>query len=281
MSESDPNVEPTAEPEDAEIAKLAVADTAGNKLVPLSALMDERKLVKDLKKRVGELEPVAARVEETNQRMDQLAPYTNALANNPKLKAQVLQMVHGTAPTRTADQPEDDPEAEAFAEMMNLYNSDQSTLDVARARRVMELFDKRNGRQMTEAIRPLAGVTLSGKAQENLRAVLAMEDTDGVPLVTRESVEAVAKQLPDSLKASDGVRELILRMAIGEDKLNNRTPKAAESPMFLESAGGARRRTTIDPNLQRMAAKVGLTTEDMDKTAERVGAANGRGVRLE
>jgi hypothetical protein len=272
------------DPDEAETSALAVADAAGNKMVPLSALMAVKRENKTLKGRVGELEPVAARVTETNDRLDAASPYINAIANNPKLKAEALRANgHTRASGEDTAQPDDDPDAEEWAEIHNLYLPDGVTLDVARAKRSMAVYDRRNGRTVTEAIRPLAGVTLNQRAESNLREVLNMEDANGTPLVTRDSLQEVAAQLPQHLLADDNVKTLVLRLARGIDAEKGRTPKAQDEPLFMESSRrSGPREVVIDSDTKARLSRLGLSEKDYLESSKRLehGVANRTGISL-
>lgn len=274
------------ETDEAELeASEVVTDEKGNKTVSLSTMLRYKKEARDNAKRIKELEPIAAKQQETATRLDQASPIINAILANPKLKAEALRIANGTRTSAdTTEQPEDDADASAYAEDMGFYLPDGMTLDVARAQRVLARLDQRHGRQTDERIRPLAGVTLGQKAEQHLRAAMAETDNDGTPLATPESIQEVANQLPRELLANPAVIELVLNSAIGIDKRKGRSPKAQDEPLYFETGGsrGRRNAPTVDPELAAAAKRLGIDEKDLAASNKRLeeGVMNRRGIAL-
>lgn len=289
MAENEPEVPvvevPVEEQDEAvELASLAVDDGKGGKMVPLSALIGSKKTQRELQKRIKELEPVAARATEIEANLGRAQPIINAILNNPKLQAEATRIAGGTRATaETVEQP-DDPDLVWYAEEHGFFLSDGVTPDAARAGRIMARMDARNGKQTDERIRPLAGITLSAKADENIRAAMAATDEDGNPWATRESIEEVVKQLPRNLLADANVSNLILTNAIGVDRMKKRTPKAPDEPVFLErhNGGGRQRESVLGSDERAFLKASGITEEQYRKTSSKLeqGAANRRGIVL-
>jgi hypothetical protein len=130
----------------------------------------------------------------------------------------------------------------------------------------------------------LAGVTLSQKAEANLREAMAQTDQDGVPYATQESIREVAGQLPPQLLADPKVVDLVLNSAIGIDRRKHRTPKAPDEPLYLAPAGGGRRsEPAISSEEKRLLAKYGIdekTYKESSATLEK-NVASRRGTQLE
>lgn len=280
---------PEGEPEPAETdeaaAALAIDDGKGNKMVPLSALMGAKKEIKDLNKRVKDLEPVAAETAQVRDRLDKAQPFIDAIVNNPRMRAEVLRAVNGTRTSGDGtEQPQDDPEAVATAEDLNLYLPDGVTLDVARAQRINTRMDARSRRQADEAVRPLAGVALGSKADANIREALAMVDHDGVPLASAESIKEVAAQLPAHLLSNPQVMDLVINNAIGIDRRKGRTPKPLDEPLYMERNSGRRASApAISADERAMLARVGLTEKEYAESGKQLEHAvtNRRGIVLE
>jgi hypothetical protein len=284
--DGDPNL--AADPEiDAEASAAAIDDGKGNKLVPLSALVSAKKALKQATKAVKELEPIAQRAREVDERLNRAQPIIDAVINNPKLRAEALRIGRGVPQTHDrVDQPtsDEDPDAADYAEVQGYYLADGVTPDVVRARRTLAILDKRSGRQTDERIRPLAGLTLNQKANENLRDAANMTDADGTPLASRESIQEVAAQLPAHLLANPQVLDLVVNSAIGLDRRKGRTPKPIEEPLYLERQGGRRGSSdpVITPDEKRTLERLGLTEADYKKSTQRLeqGVANRRGIVL-
>lgn len=248
-----------------------------------AALIAAKKGEKAAKKRIAELEPLAAGSAETTERLNTVQPIINAILSNPKLRAEALRIANGTSTSHaTTEQPDadEDPDAAAYAEDAGFFLGDNTTPDVARARRVLNRLDARHGRQTDERIRPLAGVTLGQKADANIKAAMAETDDDGTPMATEASIREVAAQLPPQLLADPKVIDLVLNSAIGIDRRKKRTPKAPEEPMYLAPSSGRRAAPALSPEDRRALAAVGLTEEDMKKTTAKLEKAGGRAITL-
>ena len=282
QTQPDPSQQPPPDDQD-DAASLAVDDGKGNKMVPLSALIGVKRENRELAKKVKELEPVAQRATDIDQRLSQAQPIIDAILTNPKLRAEALRAQQGTRPSgERTEQPDDDPDAQQYAEEMGFYTADGSTPDVARARRILNIIDKRGAKHTEESMRPLAGLVAGSRADMNLREAMAQTDAHGVPLATMESIREVAAQLPAHLLADEKVIELVVNNAIGVDRRKGRTPKAPEEPLYLDSPGGrGRRETVITDDDRRIMNKAGLTEADVKDTMDKLSKAGSRGIALE
>ena len=126
-----------------------------------AALIAAKRENRALAKKLKDVEPIAARAAELDDRLNRAQPIIDALVSNPKLRAEALRIAQGTRPSAdSTEQPtgDEDPDAAGYAEDMGFYLADGVTPDAARARRVLNRLDSRHGRQTDERIRPLAGV---------------------------------------------------------------------------------------------------------------------------
>lgn len=271
----------TTEVEDAEDAELEaseiVTDDKGNKTVSLSTMLRYKKEAKANAKRIKELEPVAARVTDLEGKLEGASPIINAILSNPKLKAEALRVVNGTrTSSEHTDQPDNDPDAEQFAEDSGFYLADGSTVDVARARRVLDRLDQRHGRQTDAKLRPVVGQVVGRSATENVRQILAMTDADGVPMATKESIDEVLQRLRQNggepLLANPDVMDMVIDQAAGLDRRKGRTPKMPDEPLYLASAGGSRRRAepTLSADEKARAERLGLTAKDLERAGQKL-----------
>jgi hypothetical protein len=150
---------------------------------------------------------------------------------------------------------------------MGFYLADGQTPDIARGKRLLARLDTRHGRQTDDRIRPVAGLLVGSRAESNVQHALAQVDEQGTPLATRESIEDTIKMLGGAqspLLANPNVVDLILNNAIGLDRRKGRTPKAPEEPLFLDRQSGGRRATpTVDAELKKVGARLGLTEKDL------------------
>ena len=283
----DRDLAPAPSPDDDAIAQevqsQAIDDGKGNKMVPLSALIGAKKELRTVQKRNRELEPVVERTARLQADLDNAMPVIQAINNDPRLKAEALRIAQGSAPSRlTTDQPLEDEDARGYAEDMGWYLADQVTPDAARGRRVLERQGKMMRQHAEDVMRPLAGVTLGSRAEVNLARIIGMTDDQGVPYATPESIRAVAKDLPANLLADERVTQMVLRNAIGEDRMNRRTPVALDEPLRLDRQGGSGPRAeTLTPEQRRINARVGLSDKDFTDTMQKLAQSGGRGLKLE
>lgn len=246
-----------------------------------NALITAKRELRAANRRIKEIEPVATRAADIDRRLNEAMPYVNAMVNNPRLKAEALRISQGTRPSGDAtDQPDDDPDAQGYAEDAGFYLADGTTPDAARARRVLDRLDKRQAGRTADAIRPFAGLAVNQQVEQNIRAITAMTDADGVPYATEESIREAVAALKDGqhLLANQQVAQVILRNAIGEDRFKGRTPKAPDEPIYMPHAGGGRR--PKDPAMgadqKARLAKLGLTEKDYNDTATKWDSAHPR-----
>lgn len=244
------------------------------------ALIAAKRGEKAALKRIKELEPIASRTQEVEGQLARAQPVINAILSDPKLNAAAMRIASGThASAEATEQPTDDADASGYAEDMGWYLQDGS-IDTARGRRVLNRVAKVSRGQAEDVVRPLAGVTLNTRAESNLSRMMAMTDDNGVPWATEESIRAVASRLPANLLADEKVVDLVLRNAIGEDRMTKRTPKAVDEPLYLASAGSGRRVSgpVMSAEERNALAKVGLTEDDLKRTQQKVDKAGGKSV---
>lgn len=244
------------------------------------ALIAAKRELRTANRRVKELEPIAQRATEIGTQLDSAMPIINAVTQNPRLLAEALRISKGTrTSTEMTDQP-DDADLTAFAEDSGWYLADGTTPDAARAQRVLTRLDARHGKQTDDRIRPLASVTLGGRAEANVIAALKAVDEDGVPYATKESIDEVARELPRELLADPRVANMILTQAIGIDRLKRRTPKAQDEPIYLDrqSGGGRPREAALSPFERKHIESSGLSEKEYRASVAKMGT--GRAIEL-
>lgn len=244
---------------------IAVDDGKGGKSVPLSVYLAAKKEGKTLSARLKEIEPIAARSQEIDARLVAAKPIIDAWNSSPRLRAEAIRLADSTrTSSEYTPQPQDDQDARDTAEEFGFYMGDGVTPDAARGRRVLDRMDARTARSVEAGIRPLAGVTLTQKANENLREAMKQVDAQGVPYATAESIREVASILPAHLLADPQVVELVLNNAIGIDRRKGRTPKEADEPLYMASAGSGRgtREATVTQDERDFARRQGISEKD-------------------
>lgn len=283
MADIEDPVTPGAEEPDDTV--VAVDDGKGGKSVDLAVYLHSKKEAKALALRVKELEPIAARSQEIDARLVAAQPIIDAIVTNPKLRAEALRMAQGTrVSSEYTQQPEDDEDAKATAEEFGFYMNDGHTPDAARGRRVLDRMDKRTQQRVDAGIRPLAGATLSAKAEHNFRQAMSETDAHGVPLATPESIREVWGSLPPHLLADPSVVRLVVNNAIGEDRRNGRTPREQDEPLYMASAGSGRgnRENVISADEKEFLSRYGISEKDYAASNKRLedGVNSRKGIQL-
>lgn len=259
---------------------------SGQKMVtvPLGTLVGLRKGSRESAKRIKELEPLAARAKEVDERLAQASPIIDAVLSNPKLRAEAIRTAQGTRTSSESTVQPDDADAVAMAEDLGFYLADGVTPDAARGARVLARVAGKAQAASQDAVRPFAGLALNQQAETNMRQALAMTDDDGVPLATPESIREVAKMLPPHLLANPQVVELVVNNAIGIDRRNRRTPKAPDEPLYMASQNGRRAGGGVVVSAEERAfmKRNGISEKDYLRATQNLatGVAGRRGIAL-
>lgn len=265
----------------AEVAELTASpqDQQADKVK--NALIAAKREKRDLARRVKELEPIAAQAQDIGGKLQKAQPIIDAVVSNPKLMAEALRIAGGGRPSsENTAQPTDDDEAKGYAEDSGWYLADGVTPDTARARRVIDRQMKAIRQVAEEVVRPYAGVTLSDRAERLIAQALHQTDKDGVPIASEQSIREIASKIPQHMLADPQIINVVLRQAAGEDRMQGRTPKAPDEPLFLEPAGSRRRAEptiTVDKDT---LARVGLTEDEFKRGAKALDGSGGKSVVL-
>lgn len=257
----------------------------GKKMVtiPLGTLVGLKKTAREGKGKIKELEARTAHAAELEQRLEQASPIINAVLNDPNLRASALRAANSTRPSGDSTAQPQDADAVALAEEYGFYLADGITPDAARGQRVLSRIRSTAQSIAEETVRPLAGITLNGKAEANIAAAMAATDDDGVPLATPESIRETAKMLPPHLLANPQVVDLVINNAIGMDRRQRRTPKAPDEPLYLSTQS---RRGPAGPILtasdRAFLARNGISEKDYLRSVKNLeqGVSGRRGITL-
>ena len=259
---------------------------SGQKMVtvPLGTLVGLRKGSRESAKRIKELEPLAARAKEVDERLQQASPIIEAVLSNPKLRAEAIRSAQGTRASSESTEQPDDADAVAMAEDLGFYLADGVTPDAARGARVLARVAGKARAESAEAVRPFAGLALNQQADANLRQAVAMTDDEGTPLATPESIREVAKLLPPHLLANPQVVELVVNNAIGLDRRNRRTPKAPDEPLYMAAQNGRRAGggTVLTAEERAFMKRNGISEKDYLRSTQNLaqGVSGRRGIAL-
>lgn len=227
-------------------------DVGGQRLVPLSALLTERREKQTLKEQAG-------RVAELEQWRRDNEPYVQFLQNNREL---LIQRVQPEPAPRAPAAPAVDPDALEAARLMDFYRADGQP-DVEKGARWLALQDKRSGRIADERVQPMRERTQHEQASINFQRALQIKDANGES-PSRESVEAIFRQMPPELAADERVSMVLTLAAMGADRM--KTPRKAvvappsAPPLITETSGGnPRTRPTLTPLEERIASDRGIS----------------------
>jgi hypothetical protein len=288
MSEADAQVSDEQKPDDVDTEASALAvEMGGNKMVPLSALIGVKRELKARSKELDDMRPIAARATEIEEKLNLASPFINALNTSPQLRAEAARIVEGKPTSARVEQPteQDDPDAVSLAEEMGLMLGDGVTPDVVKGRRLLNVLDKRHGRQTAEQLRPLAGSVLGSRAEQNVAFAMQQTRDDGAPLATRESIQEAVTMLggPNApLLANPQVADVLITMAVGIDGRKGRSPKVPDEPIYVERQGGRRvsREPVMDDGLKAALERTGVKIADAEASIGKLVHVGRRGVEF-
>jgi hypothetical protein len=234
---ADPAPEPVAEtpaPEPAAAAPAApeavepgTVEVGGQHMVPLGALLAERRTAATLKQKAEQLDQIAAE-------WAQLKPYAEFVRANPDL------MKPREAPAPAPVQPEQDEQLITLARTLDLYTPEGKP-DATRAATIRNLVKSEAQSIAQEAVKPLHEQTTHERAQTNFRNALAL-DFNGVKPNPQVLQHIWRTTDPKVLATEQGAAAAAL-MAMGLGAVTGApTPAAVAAPTTIpvvtEPAGG-------------------------------------------
>lgn len=248
-----PPVEPVAPPPPAETHEAAV-EMEGQKYVPLSAVLAERKQRQELKAK-------ADLADDLVQQVQALKPYAEFLKANP-------QLMQPRAAEPPAAPPQADPDAVEAAQLMDFYKPD-GTLDVDKGAKYLALQDRRASRASSEAVKPLRDHSLQERSQQNFVRALSVKDASGQS-PSPDALRAVWGVLKPEDTANPEIAATLAMLAMGADRMMGRGtpppslgPSVAPSPppLVTETSGGTIQTPGSLSRLEEtIAAQRGMTT---------------------
>lgn len=240
-----PVAETPPDPQEAE-----AVEVGGEKMVPLSVLLETRREAKALKE-------AAARGQAAEQYAAQAKPYMDFLAANPH----ILQQPSNTpAPTGA------DPEVEALARELDLYTP-KGELDTARASKIIDRQQRIAQQAAAAAVRPVREQTAQQQSAANFQRAAAVKLPDG-STVDPNALAQVWAGMPAELSADPQVATVLLAVAAGAARFNGRPQVAppGRPPLHTEDTGGTvRARPALSALDKRIIANRGMKEEDFHK----------------
>ncbi len=255
-----PEPPPAADPTPGEPEPEGVVEVAGQKMVPVSALVGERRRLTEKHER--EMAPVRERL-------------TRAQEIEQRLDAWNAQQRQQPVPVPAKDDPiakVSDEDAERVAKRYELYTP--TGLDLPRAKQILA-EQRAETRRIAEeaasqAIAPLMQQTAADASKQNFVAMATAKGADGQPLVDARALAELWAGFPPELTANPQVAQVILNAAIGEG-VRTRRPQPqppGREPTFSESPSGHRPAYTASAVEKKMAQAVGMSSSDWEKAAK-------------
>jgi len=250
-----PPAAPETPPDPTEAEPDGTIDTAGQKMVPLGALVDERRKGQALKQKADQFDQVAGYV-------NQVRPYIEFLQANPGLMTRTQQETRPTPVTTT--QPQDE-KAEALARTLDLYTSD-SQPDVKRARTILGIIDDAAETKATAKVKPLEESTTRERSQFNFQRAMVTKAPDGRS-VPKEMLEAIWSRTDPKITSTEEGAAGVVAMALGLSVLQGhshqptaQTPLAP--PLHTEPPGSRTMKAPVLSSLDEGIAKLrGMDTK--------------------
>ena len=188
-------------------------------MVPVGALKEERQARQALQGKYGQLE---ATVQQLQQEL--------------ALHRQYLERQQAPAPTPQPAQPDPvDQEALEFARLMDLYMPNGQP-DLMRARRALEMSERRAEAKVRAEVEPLRQTAASGQAAALRQQAYDAKDRYGRPVASRQAIDQVFGIIPPHLLTEDTARFLLFVASGVEGTM--RAPQAQAAPAFTETSGG-------------------------------------------
>lgn len=253
-AEPEPQPEPQTQPDPVEQEPEGTVEaTGGQKMVPLSALIEERRKGQGLKAKADQFDQVSGYVH-------QVRPYIDFLQANPDLMTRASE----TRPTPAAvEQPVDEGALE-LARTLDLYTANGEP-DVKRAQSVRRMISSEAKQQAEAAVAPLhEGSAKSGASFMLSRAQATMAD-DGTapdPVILAELFAKTDPKLAGTEQGAAGLWAMAYGLSKSQGKIQTRgAARPAAQPqqtavLHTDPAGGRDTRRQPISQLEQNIAKL-------------------------
>jgi hypothetical protein len=220
-----------ANPEEAE-PEGTVVNPGGEKLVPLSALVAQRREAATAKAEAAALRPKAEKVDQVVREWQAAQPLLDKVRNG----------TYQPAPQQTPkpEGPLSADEAVEYAKYLDLYDTDGKP-DTGRAQRVAALNAKVSEKQAQQYVAPLLQHTAQGQSRANLEQAANFKDQHGHQ-IDRGILESIWNQVPPEMSAQPQIAAVLYRQAIAEMVIQGKWKGASAAPppppVHTEGVGG-------------------------------------------
>lgn len=223
-------------------------DVAGQKYVPVGALINERKQRQALTEK-------AARADQLDAEMSAARPYVEFLKANPGLLQRQQQ-------AQAAPQTEQvDPQLEQLAKTLDLYTPEGKP-DLARATTLRQLVKAEAQEIARQTIAPMQKETYETKAARNFQAAVAMKDANGRS-PSPQALASLFKEVGAESAADPRIAGILALTALGLDYSQSKSapPAPITAPLVTESQGNSPRRPSLSTLEASIARDRGITEQ--------------------
>jgi hypothetical protein len=240
-----PAPEPDPDPE-------GTVDVGGQKMIPVGAVIEERRARQALK----------ADFDQLSGYVHQVRPYLDFLQANPDLLQQTRQTRSDAAPPK-AD--EINPEALELATTLDLYGADGKP-DVVRGQKLLDRIEKTAQSRADQAIGPLQESTARERGNFMYQRALVTKAPDGRG-VDRDVLDALWTRTDAKVLATEEGAAGVVAMALGLTVMRGKAPApnapAPLAPLHTESPGSRTTSRAPMSTLDQNIAKIrGLNDKD-------------------
>lgn len=249
--------------------------------VPLSALDGARKEAKGLKAELEAAREGSAKAQQLEQRLAELEGHIQQIA--PKAQAYDAALMAQRQPQPAVD--EDEGEAIELAQSLDLYTK-EGQYDIAKAKKMLAIMDKRAGQLAEAKVAPLAQHTVRNASNVMLARAKATKAPNGAapdPAI----LDQIWSRLDPGLTATvEGAKQAWVA-ALGYSSSVGEKPRAADGkfvkqdiapPLHTEKAGGkdGPPHTALDERDKKYIKDMGITEKDFLESASKAPWLRGR-----
>jgi len=230
VSEAAP-VEAAPEAPPAEADDLETVELNGQRVVPVSVLKALREERNSLKDRAAKADQLEAQVRE-------LAPYAEFIRNNQGL----LQARQPEPSPQAPAAPESDPDAVEAARLMDFYKPDGS-LDAEKGAKWLSLQDRRASKLADQRVAPILQRTYQDQAELNYQRALALKDPNTGESLDRRVFQELWNTMSAEEQANPHVAAVVAAAAFGMDRMTAKPRQKVvapppNAPIVSEASGG-------------------------------------------
>lgn len=238
--------------EDAKPAEVEAVEVAGQKYIPVSAMISERKQRQDAVRQAQEYQQ---QVQNLQQQYAQIAPYAEILRQNPDLLKPRQE-----APRAPAE-PSQDPDLVELAQTLDLYDPTTGQPDTKKAAKLAGVFEKRAEHRAQQAVAPLQERALQAQVAQNYQTAVNVKLPDGrqVDRAVLDDLWRQAAQEPGGLQTLSDPKSVaaLTLMAMGATAFRTQPQVAppASPALVSEPSGGVPRARPYLSRIEESIAK--------------------------